>query len=96
MRVEFPAARVIDAAYPPSTWPTPRGDGDCLLLWQVRDDRASDAARHWLESYLAEKLGGAVDAPHRDGVASAPMFGSDTRRYRLGYRLYDRPTGDCR
>ena len=38
MRVEFPAARVIDAAYPPATWPRRAGDGDCLLLWQVRDD----------------------------------------------------------
>ena len=97
MRVEFPAARVIDAAYPPSTWPAARGDGGCLLLWQVRDDRPdSDASRPWLEAYLAEKLGGEVDAPHRDGLAAAAMFGSDTRQYRLGYRLYDGPTGDCR
>jgi hypothetical protein len=97
MRVEFPSARVIDAAYPPSTWPVAGGQGDCLLLWQVRDDPAnSDASRSWLESYVAEKLGGLVEAPHRDGVALASMFGSDTRQYRLGYRLYEQPTGDCR
>ncbi len=97
MRVEFPEARVIDAAYPPATWPGPRGSGDCLLLWQAHDDPSnSDSARPWLEAYLAEKLGGVVGAPHSDGVASAPMFRSGTRQYRLGYRLYNEPTGDCR
>lgn len=96
MRVEFPAARVIDAAYPPAIWPLPRGNDNCLLLWQVRDDRPnSDAARDWLESYRVEKLGGAAVAQHRDGVASAPMFHSG-RQYKLGYRLYEEPTGDCR
>lgn len=95
MRVEFPAARVIDAAYPPATWPAPRGEGDCLLLWQMRDDPGrGEAARDWLEKYLVAKLEGAADAPHRDGVASGPMFHSE-REYRLGYRLYDEPTGDC-
>jgi hypothetical protein len=93
MRVEFPAARVIDASYPPSAWPAPAGDGQCLLLWQVRDDRPD--IEGWLQSYVGGKLGGAADAPHRDGVASAPMFHS-ARQYRLGYGLYDRPAGDCR
>jgi hypothetical protein len=96
MRGEFPDARVIDAAYPPATWPTPRGEDACLLVWQLREDRAdTDSAQPWLEAYLAEKLGGAVDAPGRDGVASAPMLNS-ARQYRLGYRLYSQPTGDCR
>lgn len=93
MRVEFPNARVIDASYPPSVWPRPAGDGQCLLLWQVRDDRPDIEA--WLQSYVGGELGGAVDAPHRGGVASAPMFHS-ARQYRLGYRLYDGPNGDCR
>jgi 4-amino-4-deoxy-L-arabinose transferase-like glycosyltransferase len=95
MRVEFPAARMIDASYPPATWPLPAGNDECLLLWQIRDDRPDSGAAKTLQSYLVEKLDGAADAPHRDGVASAPMFHS-TREYRLRYRLYDQPVGDCR
>jgi 4-amino-4-deoxy-L-arabinose transferase-like glycosyltransferase len=97
MRVEFPTARVIDAGYPPDTWPEPAGRGDCLLLWQIRSDRPEGSALTGLgvQSYLTEKLSGAVEAPHRDGVVSASMFHSG-RQYRLGYRLYDQPVGDCR
>ena len=97
MRVAFPEARVVDPAYPPSTWPSPRGKGGCLLLWQERNDPAmSVAVPRDLLAYLADRLHGEVDAPFEDGVASALMFGSDTRRYRLGYRLYEDALGDCR
>jgi hypothetical protein len=96
MRVEFPSARVTEPSFPQYAWPPAEGDGTCLLVWQVRDDRPMSDEVGYLESYLAEKLGGSVDAPHRDGVVSAPMFGSGTRQYQLGYRLYDEPTGDCR
>lgn len=97
MRTAFPDARVIDAAYPPSVWPAPHDGGQCLLVWRDRDDPAkSEGSRRFVEAYLGERLGGAIDAPHREGVASALMFGSDTRHYRLGYRLYEGPTGDCR
>ena len=94
MRVAFPDARVVDAGYPPTRWPVSRGSGTCLLLWQLRDQTTDDAARAWLERYVAEQLGGAVDASYRDGNVAARMFHS-TRLYRLGYRLYDRPVGDC-
>jgi hypothetical protein len=97
MRVAFPAARVVDPAYPQSTWPSPRDKGGCLLLWQEHDDPAmSVAVPRDLLAYLADKLDGEVDAPHRNGVASAPMFGSETRLYRLAYRLYEDALGDCR
>jgi hypothetical protein len=97
MRVAFPAARVMDAGFPPRTWPDPQSSGQCLLLWNDRDDPArSDAARTWITSYLADELHGDADATRRDGVASALMFGSETRTYRLGYRLYEEPVGDCR
>lgn len=97
MRVAFPDARVMDVGFPPSTWPAPRGNGQCLLLWNDRGDPArSDAARSYVSAYLPNELGGDPDAPHSDGVASAPMFGSETRAYRLGYRLYDEPVGACR
>lgn len=98
MRVAFPQARIIDAAFPPSVWPRPRGDGQCLLLWQERDDPGKgDAARRYLSAYLVGRLGGREDATEaRDGLASALMFGSETREYRLGYRLYETAVGDCR
>ena len=97
LRAAFPEARVVDPAYPLSIWPAVGGDGQCLLLWQARDDPAmSEAARGRLLAYLAGNLGAETDAPHRDGVASAPMFGSETRLYRLAYRLYEDSVGDCR
>jgi hypothetical protein len=97
MRVRFPAARVIDVAYPPSIWPAPHGGGQCLLLWQERDDPVTnDAARRYVASYVADKLGGEVDAPHREGVVAALMFGSETRVFRLAYRLYGESVGECR
>ena len=95
MRVEFPDARIIDATYPPAMWPAPTGEGQCLLVWRQRDDGGS-GARQYPESYLAASLNGDTTATPRDGVASALMFHSDTKRYHLGYRLYDRPVGDCR
>jgi len=95
MRVEFPAARVIDADYPPSVWPAPGGSGGCLIVWQVREDREPDRSRTALQSYVVEKLGGSAEAPYRDGAADELMLHS-ARRYRLGYRLYEGPNGDCR
>jgi len=96
MRVEFPDARVIDAAYPPATWPAPRGDGPCLLLWQDRDPGHSAGVRAYLEGYLADELQAPPDAPDRVGVVSELMFGSDTRQYRMAFELYEAPAGDCR
>jgi hypothetical protein len=97
MRVAFPDARIVEAPYPPETWPAPRGNGQCLVLWQEREDRAkSEGFRRFALSYLADQLGGEADAPHKGGVVSALMFGSATRHYRLGYRLYEGPVGDCR
>ena len=96
MRVEFPEARIIDVAYPPQTWPAPRGNGSCLLLWQDRDPAYSSGAKAALETYLAQELRAPPDAPDRDGVVSELMFGSKTRQYRMAFQLYDGPAGDCR
>jgi hypothetical protein len=96
MRIAFPDARIIDVGYPPSIWPAPRGDGQCLLVWNAHKTEAeNEDARQYVLSYLP-KLAGAADAPHREGVASALMYGSDKREYRLGFRLYEEPLGDCR
>ncbi len=83
MRVEFPNARIMAAAYPPRVWPAPHGNGPCLLLWQERDPERTASAETWLTGYLAKELHGSPDAPHRDGVLSELMFGSQTREYRL-------------
>ncbi len=97
MRVPFPDARLVDAPFPPSMWPAPKGEGQCLLLWQAKGDEGLDEGRlRFLLGYLADRLHGNVDAPHEQGVASALMYGSQTRLYRMGYRLYDAPVGDCR
>jgi 4-amino-4-deoxy-L-arabinose transferase-like glycosyltransferase len=93
MRVAFPDARIIDSDYPPATWPSARGNGGCLLVWQDRDDREGEFAPR-LHAYVVDKLGGARDAVPRAGNVAAPMYHS-TRQYRLAYLLYP-PTGDCR
>lgn len=96
MRMTFPGARVIDVDYPVSVWPEPRGTGSCLVVWNAGDGGAeSTAAEDYVSAYLP-KLGGDPDASHREGVVSALMYGTKTRYYRLGYRLYPEPVGDCR
>ena len=97
MRVLFPAARIVDAYFPVAEWPPAAGRAQCLLLWQERQDsRQTGRAADKVRAYLAQALGGVPEAPHRAGTASANMFGSATRQYRLSYRLYDAPNGDCR
>jgi hypothetical protein len=46
--------------------------------------------------YLAEVLNGDPNAPHRDGIVSAPLLKPAEGVFQLGYRLYDEPNGDCR
>jgi len=96
MRVEFPEARVIDADYPLKTWPGAREEGQCLLLWQDRDPDEAAATRQYLHTYLEETLRGPERTPDHAGLASALMFGSDKRQYRMRFELYDEPAGDCR
>jgi 4-amino-4-deoxy-L-arabinose transferase-like glycosyltransferase len=96
MRVAFPDARIMDAAYPPRIWPAPRENRPCLLLWQERDPERTVSTEHWLRAYLADGLHASPDAPHREGVVSELMFGSKTREYRLRYVLYEGAAGDCR
>ncbi len=97
MRVLFPQARIVDADFPLAEWPAPQGEAQCLLLWQERDDPAATRrSSEQLQTYLAQALDGDSAAPHRAGTASARMFRSAKREYRLGFRLYDGPNGDCR
>jgi 4-amino-4-deoxy-L-arabinose transferase-like glycosyltransferase len=91
LRVQFPGARVMEIGYPPRVWPKPAGTaGQCLAVWM--GDSAPDAT----DTYLAQQLGVPQAAPRREGVVSALTRGSQTRSYRVSYRLYDGPQGDCR
>jgi len=97
MRIAFPKARIIAVGYPPSVWPAPRGQGQCLIVWNIRDNPARDqGVRAFVSGYLPRALGVDPDAPQKEGVAAALMFGSGPREYKLGYSLYDGPVGDCR
>jgi hypothetical protein len=95
LRVRFPDARVVDSGYAPTLWPAPRDRGPCLLVWSMRD--ADDLrGRAPLLDYLGTQLAGSAGANHVEGLVAAPMFGSRTRIYRLGYRLYSEGSGQCR
>src|SRR5262245_10424028 len=95
MRVQFPHARVVEIGYPPRVWPSPSGQGQCLVLWPGKAN--AEAA---LDAYLGRDLGVPADAPRREGELVIPlpilMPGSKTRAYRLFYRLYEQSQGDCR
>ena len=66
------------------------------MLWQTRDGGpAQGALPAQLSAYLATALGGDPDLIHKDGDVGGPMYNS-TRQYRIAYRLYEQPTGDCR
>jgi hypothetical protein len=92
LRVQFPHARIMEIGYPPETWPRPSGNAQCLAAWT----QEGDAARNDVDAYLTRELGVDRNAPHRDGTVSTLMQGSRTRAYRLYYRLYDGPQGECR
>jgi hypothetical protein len=91
LRVQFPAARIVDIGYPPRVWPAPRGQGQCLVLWPLKAKVESA-----LDGYLLRQLAVAASAPRGEGSISVPMPGSHTRAYRLNYRLYEGSQGDCR
>jgi 4-amino-4-deoxy-L-arabinose transferase-like glycosyltransferase len=92
---QFPRARVIDPTYPSAAWPEPEGEGQCLLVSEVYNEDLRRSLAHF-EGYLGEVLGGHFDAPHRDGLVSAPMLPPAEGSFALGYRLYEGPNGACR
>jgi 4-amino-4-deoxy-L-arabinose transferase-like glycosyltransferase len=94
LRVHFPDARVVLPPYPPETWPPPKDDGPCLVVWPAAEPPTS--VPELQASYLAEALHGDPSAPYRDGIVSAPTFGDEAYSYRMAYRLYETATGDCR
>lgn len=96
LRPTFTEARIIDPAYAASAWPAPSGNGPCLVVWPgpVRDGRIVVPPAY--ASYIETTLQGSLDAPHQDGVISAPMHPPAQGEVNLRYRLYAGPNGDCR
>ena len=97
----MPAATCASSFRVPASWRLatrqgsgrrPRAAGQCLAVWTMEGNAARDGAA----AYLTGELGVDAQAPHRDGVIAVAMQGSRTRSYRLYYRLYDGPQGDCR
>jgi hypothetical protein len=94
LRVHFPEARIVMPPYPLETWPPPKDDGPCLILWHAKGSPASLPASQ--SDYLADPLHGDPAAPHRGGSISARVATDEVSGYRLAFRLYDAGTGDCR
>ncbi len=95
LRSAFPQARIVAPGFPVTSWPDPTGNGPCLMAWQETADPASGATPAQFAT-LTDMLHGDPDAPHRDGEVSAPLHMSDAPLFRMGYRLYEQPVGDCR
>jgi hypothetical protein len=91
----FPESRVIDPAFPMALWPDTRTEGMCLLLW--RDDRRSaDKRRRVLRDFAQHELGLSGEGALDRGRLKAPLIGSSSRHYALGFELYEETTGGCR
>jgi 4-amino-4-deoxy-L-arabinose transferase-like glycosyltransferase len=96
LRVEFPRARIIDPRFPLSSWPEPSDNGPCLLVWQAAAASPLAAGASRQTAYLADVLHGDPSASHRDGEVSVAFHNADVPPYRMRYRLFDQPIGDCR
>jgi hypothetical protein len=91
----FSESRVIDPAFPMALWPDTRTEGMCLLLW--RDDRRSaDKRRRVLRDFAQHELGLSGEGALDRGRLKAPLIGSSSRHYALGFELYEETTGGCR
>ena len=55
LRVAFPDSRVIDPAFPLSSWPPPTDHGGCLAVWRA-DDADSATRERRMMAYLREVL----------------------------------------
>jgi hypothetical protein len=95
LRLAFPASRVVNPAWPAASWPPVSGHGQCLVAWQAEVPGVRSHRRR-LDGWLASGLGVGPDAPRRSGRVVAPMIGSETRTFALGYELLPDGAGECR
>lgn len=97
MRTHFPNARIIVPTDAPESLPAPSGTIQCLLIWPAEEDiEIGETSLPHLEAHLVNAQQGTAEAPHQDGTAAAPMHEPVDRTFRIHYRLYDEPNGDCR
>lgn len=98
LRMLFSESRVIDPAFPRALWPdVTDGDGpfDCVLVWRDQDG-TSETRRDVIRGYARRELGLPEAAEFQAGRLYAPLIGSSSRRYGLGFELYQEDTGGCR
>ena len=100
MRVAFPESRVIDPHYPLDVWPqnslnaNSQFHGKCLLVWKAKEkgETTPNIFKAYLKNELAATSWRSAD---KSGVAEALIHGSKKRTYKLNWRLYDAPLGNC-
>ena len=95
LRMRFPDSRVLEPGSRRGVFPGPTGEGGCLAVWQS-GIRASAAGAARVRQYLGAELSVPADAPMRYGEVTAPMHGSLSRTYTLGYGYLAQGAGDCR
>jgi hypothetical protein len=95
LSLRFGDSRVLDPAFPASVFPPATGHGQCLAVWP-EEGRTASMGRERVERYLQNQLAAPWDAAPVRGEVSAPMAGSSSRMYRLGYAYFAAGAGDCR
>ncbi len=98
LKMLFADSLVVDPAFPKALWPeaddqsTPK---DCILVW--RDHGSNPQARRDLmRDYAVRWYGLPETARPETGRLNAPLIGSSTRSYALGFELYQESAGGCR
>ncbi len=94
LRVALPASRVLDPDYLAAIWPPPGGRGQCVAVWQA-DGEAARTHQRRLRAWLARELEVTPEAIPLAGRVAAPMMGSQTKIYALGYELWPKGPGAC-
>lgn len=104
LKMLFADSLVVDPAFPRALWPDfddrlnaggRDGQGACILVW--RDDGGNPKARRDLmKDYAVDELGLPMTARPKTGRLDAHLIGSSTRRYALGFELYQENAGGCR
>lgn len=98
LKMLFADSLVVDPAFPRALWPDVDdrdGPSACLLVW--RDDGGNpEAKRGLMKNYAVNALGLPQAARPKTGRLDALLIGSSTRRYALGFELYQENAGGCR
>ncbi|MGI9487189.1 MAG: ArnT family glycosyltransferase [Geminicoccaceae bacterium] len=104
LKMLFADSLVVDPAFPRALWPDeddrPNAEdrnapGACILVW--RDDDGTPGARlKLMKDYAVSELDLPMTTRPKTGRIDALLIGSSTRRYALGFELYQEIAGGCR